>query len=407
VQSVSSQPLSIDFGPFDSRAWLNCAHQGPLPRSAKQAAIEALEMKSRPALLADALFSTVPERLRSALAKLVGAAPAEIALTNSTSYGFNLLAQGLPWRARDEILFVRGDFPATIVPWLPLEHRGVRIRYLDIPAAKLTPERLEGEISARTKALCVSWVFSFYGHASDIASLGQVCREHGVLLFVNGSQAVGARETDVSTLPIDALSCCGFKWLCGPYATGFIWLSARLIELLDFPNPHWLRMQLHAAPQAGVDLTRELEYSLVQESTASAYDVFCAANFLNFTAWTAAVELLLEVGLERIEQHDQALVEHLLTGLPDQVRVESPVERHERSTLVLLSHREPKWNSTIAAGLAAQGLDVALRDGKLRVSPHLYNDTSEINRLLEACDVQGRRIEAPSRGRRYESGPGD
>jgi selenocysteine lyase/cysteine desulfurase len=375
--------LSSEFGPFDGRIWLNCAHQGPLPRPAQLAALEAIDLKRAPSRLSDRLFSEVPERLRKALARLLGADPAQIALTNSTSYGFNLLAQGLPWRAGEEILCVEGDFPATVLPWQPLQSDGVRIRLIDVPGARLTVERLAAEIGPRTRALCLSWVFSFFGHAIDLEGIANVCREHDVLLFVNGSQAVGARNLDVATLPIDGLSVCGFKWLCGPYATGFVWLSPRVLDALDYPNPHWLRLQTEAAASAGVDLTRRLDYALVDETSASAYDVFCAANFFNFMTWAAAVEHLLEVGVPRIEAHDQALVGQLIDSLPETFTVESPVEPAERSTLVLFSHIDRDRNSTLSAQLADHGIDIALRDGKLRVSPHLYNSSADIAAAID------------------------
>jgi selenocysteine lyase/cysteine desulfurase len=98
VRSQASEvsALSDEFGPFDGRVWMNCAHEGPLPRRAQRAAVEAIELKRTPARLDDALFAEVPTRLRAALARLTNAPPEQIALTNSTSYGFNLLARGLP-----------------------------------------------------------------------------------------------------------------------------------------------------------------------------------------------------------------------------------------------------------------------------------------------------------------------
>jgi selenocysteine lyase/cysteine desulfurase len=383
-------PLSSAFGPFHGRIWLNCAHQGPLPAPAQSAAIEALELKRTPARLSDSLFATVPERLRSALARLINSRPEQIALTNSTSYGLNLLAQGLRWRSGDEILCVNGDFPATVVPWLPLEDRGVRVRLIDAPAAELTTDRLSSEIGPRTRAICVSWVFSFFGHSLDPLALGRACRERGVLLFVNGSQAIGARSLDVEGLPIDALSCCGFKWLCGPYATGFVWLSQPVLEQLDYPNPHWLRWQLKAAASSGAELSRALEYERRRETTADAYDVFCAPNFLNFMAWTASIEHLLDVGIEQIEAHDQALVERLVSQLPDTYRRLSPADYPSRSTLILIAHQDDERNPLIATGLEQLGVDVALRDGKLRLSPHLYNSASHIDAALERLQALGR-----------------
>jgi cysteine desulfurase/selenocysteine lyase len=380
----SSAPLSTEFGPFHGRIWMNCAHQGPLPRPAQLAALEALELKTAPARIPDSLFAEVPDRLRRTLAQLVGGQPEEIALTNSTSYGLNLLAQGLPWQRGDEIVCLSGDFPATVVPWLPLRRRGIRIRLLDVPDARLTPERLADEIGPRTRAVCMSWVYSFFGHAIDLNAFGQACHDRNVLFFVNGSQAIGARPLDVSRLPIDAISGCGFKWLCGPYATGFIWLAPTVVERLDYPQPHWLRLQLKKAAAKGVDLNRELDYSLADETGADAYDVFCTANFLNFMPWTASIEHIIDIGIERIAQHDHALIEQLLNGLPSRYRVVSPTTSHERSTLVLLTHEREEQNAGIAAALQLRGIDVALRGDRLRVSPHLHNSGLDVDNLLEA-----------------------
>jgi selenocysteine lyase/cysteine desulfurase len=378
--------LSAEFGPFEGRVWMNCAHQGPLPRCAQRAAFEAIELKRTPARLRDALFAEVPARLRAALARLINAPPEQIALTNSTSYGFNLLAQGLGWRPGDEIVCVEGDFPATVVPWKPLERQGVELRLIapSEKGARLTADIIAAEITTRTRAVCASWVYSFFGSAIDLEACGRACHEHDVLFFVNGSQALGAAPIDVTSLPIDALSCCGFKWLCGPYATGFAWLSPRILARLDFPNPHWLRLQQKAAAADGVELDRALVYDLPKETTADAYDVFCAANFLNFMAWTASLEHLLELGLPRIEEHDQRLVERLVAGLPGPIAVTSPTERPARSTLVLASHVDRERNPALAHELEARGIDIAQRDGKLRFSPHLYNSLADVDRVLEA-----------------------
>jgi selenocysteine lyase/cysteine desulfurase len=385
----SSPPLATEFGPFHGRIWMNCAHQGPLPRPAQLAALEALELKTAPARIPDSLFAEIPERLRRALARLVGGRPEEIALANSTSYGFNLLAQGLPWRDGDEIIAVAGDFPATVVPWLPLERRGVTVRLIEATEARLTPERLAAEITRRTRAVCLSWVFSFFGHAIDLDAFGRVCHERELLFFVNASQGVGARPLDVSRLPVDAVSACGFKWLCGPYATGFVWLSPAILARLDYPQPHWLRLQLKSADDQ-VDLNRELDYSLPEETTADAHDVFCAANFLNHMPWIASIEYLLDIGLDRVARHDQTLIDQLVGALPPHYRLLSPREGDERSTLVLLTHEEEERNAGIAKSLRLRGIDIALRGGKLRISPHVHNSRRDVDDLLEAFDVLSR-----------------
>jgi cysteine desulfurase / selenocysteine lyase len=369
--------LSSAFGPFAGRVWLNCAHQGPLPRPAAEAARQAIADKVAPARIADDAFWAVPERLRASLARLVGGEPEEIVLGNATSYGLNLLAQGLCLGEGDEVIVVDGDFPATVVPWLQLADRGVQVRFIGDGGGRVNPSTLADAITAKTRVFCSSWVFSFFGHALDLEAFGRVCRDNEILFIVNGSQAVGARPLDVRSAAVDGLCCCGFKWLCGPYATGFAWITGELLARLDYPQPYWLTMQ------SGGDLNKELDYTLVQQPGGRAHDIYGTANFLNYQPWIAALDHLASFGVEAIATHDQALVDRLLDGL-DELPYEliSPRRGPERSTLVLFSHQDPQRNQKVYAALADAGIDIALRNNKLRISPHLYNSEDNIDAAL-------------------------
>jgi cysteine desulfurase / selenocysteine lyase len=115
--------------------------------------------------------------------------------------------------------------------------------------------------------------------------------------------------------------------------------------------------------------------------------VFGTANFLNFRPWTASVEYLLGLGLDRVAAHDQALVERFLQGLaPDCYRLVSPRSGPGRSTLVVFGHPQAGRAEELHERLAAAGVDVALRRGRLRVSPHLYNTAADVDRALEVLD---------------------
>ncbi|MBV9604951.1 MAG: aminotransferase class V-fold PLP-dependent enzyme [Solirubrobacterales bacterium] len=360
------------------RAWLNTAHQGPLPRRAAEAAGASIEQKLDPRKIPEEAFFEIPRRLRGTLARLIAADPAEVILGNSTSYGLDLLAHGLPLTDGDEVLLVEGDFPASIYPWLPLRRRGVRLRMVPAPSGALEPEQLQAALSDRTRVVCSSWVFSFTGRSIDVRALVEVCRDHGEITFVlNGSQAVGARPADVRQLGVDAIVSCGFKWLCGPYATGFAWLRRDLIDRLDYRQGYWLaQVDEIAAPPT--------HYELRDDLGAAAFDVFCTANLHTFPAWDTAVSLLLDVGLDTIERHDQALVQQIIDGLPNGWKLTSPRARDERSTLVFI---EPGRTDTVADALGrldAAGVDVAQRAGKIRISPHLHNSEDDIDRALSA-----------------------
>jgi selenocysteine lyase/cysteine desulfurase len=373
---------AADFGPFDGRVWLNAAHQGPLPRVAAEAARRAIADKVAPRRLDDEAFLEVPHRLRVLLARLIDADADDIILGNSASYGLDLLARGLRWAPGDEILFVDGDFPATVFPWRVLERDGVVLRFLsastgDAPEA----DELAAALSPRTRIVCTSWVNSFTGHAIDADAIGRVCRAAGVLFVLNASQALGARALDVSATVVDAVTCCGYKWLLGPYGTGFCWVAPALREQLVPPHAYWLPNvwggpsgMRHYEPRAGLG--------------ARAYDVFCPASFLNVAPWSAAIEYLLAAGPATVEEYTQTLVERLVASIDhDRFALVSPGAGARRSTVIVVRPAGPHLDADLVhAALSDAGVDAAVRDGMVRLSPHLYNTAEDIDRAALALN---------------------
>lgn len=374
--------FSQDFGPFDHKIWLNTAHQGALPRVAVEQAHEAIAWKIAPYNLTTDRFSAVPPRLKQALGRLIDAPADDIILGNSASYGLHLLANGIRWQAGDEVLLMKGDFPSAILPWLGLQKRGVIVRFIEPRNSVMEVDDLLAHLTPATKLVCVTWVHSFSGFAVDAQALGEVCRAHNVLFVMNTSQALGARPFSVTTMPVDAISNVGFKWLCGPYGTGFCWMRPELRESLDYNQSYWLAMQ------TADDLAKEQSEVILREGLgARAYDVFGTANFFNFKPWTASLEYLLDQGIERIQAHDQQLVSRFIAGLDlDQYDLLSPREGPERSTLIFISHKRKEQNAELYRSLIAQEIYPAFRNGRLRFAPHLYNTEANIDAALVALN---------------------
>jgi selenocysteine lyase/cysteine desulfurase len=377
------------FGPFEGRAWLNTAHQGALPAPAVEAAARAAALKVAPHRLADEAFTEVPERLRGLLARLVGAGPEQIVLGNSTSHGLHLIANGLRWRDGDEVLVVEGDYPATVLPWQRLP--GVAVRALLPADGSLTAGELASAIRPATRLLAVTWVDSFTGRAVDLDALGAVCRRSGVLLVVNASQALGARPLDVLRTPVDAVVSCGYKWLCGPYGTGFSWLHPDLLARLEPQQAYWLAMQ------AGQGLDRMRETVLRDDLGVRAFDRFCPADFLDVLPWTAALELLLDTGIDAIAAWDQGLVDRCVAGLDrDRWELVSPAAGPARSTLVVIGGPDA---ADAHRRLAAAGVDAAFREGNVRLSLHLYNTPADVDRALAELRSKSVPGSSPGTGR--------
>jgi cysteine desulfurase / selenocysteine lyase len=378
----SSPEAAAAFGPFDGRSWLNTAHQGPLPRPAVEMAVQAAALKAAPHRIGDDDFSEVPERLRALLARLVGSPPDQIVLGNSTSYGLHLVANGLDWQDGDEVLVIEGDYPATILPWQRL---GVRVRPLRPDGELLSAAELAAAIGPRTRLLAVTWVDSFTGRTLDLHELGAVCREAGVLFVVNASQALGARPLDVSATPVDAVVSCGYKWLCGPYGTGFAWLHPHLLDRLRPQQAYWLAMQ------AGRGLDQMRETSVRDDIGVHAFDVFCPAGFATTLPWIASLELLIGTGIGAVAGWDQRLVDRLVAGIdPERYRLVSPASGPARSTLVVLSPADGD-SERRHQRLTEAGIDIAYREGNLRISVHLFNGPAEIDRALAVLHEDGPR----------------
>jgi selenocysteine lyase/cysteine desulfurase len=241
-------------------------------------------------------------------------------------------------------------------------------------------DRLAEAMTARTRVMAVTWVDSFTGVALDLHALGALCRSRGVLLVVNASQALGARPLDVTTTPVDVVAACGYKWLCGPYGTGFTWIRPEVVGRLESRQAYWL------AQRAGGSLDHMREYD-IRDLGVRGFDVFCPAAFLTNDAWSAAVGLLTDIGIDAVAAHDQRLVQQLVDGVdPDRYELISPVTGPERSTLVVLRPRiEPA--TEVVVRLAARSIDVAAREGNVRLTPHLFNTPDQI---AETCAALNR-----------------
>ena len=381
--------ISDGFSDFGGRIWLNCSHQGALPDVAAEAAQEAIRWKRSPSELTSERFVEVPRRLRHLLAELIGVEADDVIPANGASYGLHLLANGLPLESGDEVLLMAGDFPSNILPWLNLEQRGVIVRQLRPRRHVLTPDEIAAAVDSRTRVLCMSWVHSFSGFVADLEAIGALCRERDVVFIANTTQGLGARSLDLDSIAVDAIVNAGWKYLCGPYATGFCWMRPDLRTSLTYNQAYW--QTLFTADGLGND---ELDLRPPDPADPRRFDILATANFFNFVPWSAALELLIDKGPDRIEAYNQALVARLVDNI-DRSRYDllCPIEPAERSTLVFLSAKDADRNAEVYRALSAAGIDIAYRAGKLRISPHFYNTENDIDRAVEGLD---RAIRAPS-----------
>lgn len=372
--------VGSEFGLAGDRVWLNAAHQGPLPRVAADAVADMVEWKLNPHhLQPHRAFTDLPEHLRSSIGRLVGAEASEVALGNSASYGLHLVANALQFEAGDEVVVAANDFPSDILPWMHRRQRSpITIKTIEPAGAVPSADEIASVVTRRTRVVCLTWVHSFSGQVLDLDGIGQVTRDSGALFVVNGSQGVGAIPISVHAHPIDVLISVGFKWLCGPYGTGFSWFGPRSLEQMRPTKLYWL----NALTTEDLEGT-EVDLTDVSPDPPGCFDIFGTANFFNFAGLVEAVELIGRIGVERIHRHNLTLAAQLVDELDSDSYEVQPREQSDRlsSILFLRPTREPV--ETVAARLEAARIDVAVRAGMIRLSPHLYNTPADVSRTLD------------------------
>ena len=374
---MTSGNYTNDFALKPGHSWLNVASEGPLPKKANEALQEAIEWKSSPHLLTIPKFQQVPLGLKESISRLIHVDKSDVILGNSATYGLHLLANGLEFKGGDEIILLQNDFPTDILPWLSLQQKGVIVHQLKAQNHVLTLEEIQKAINRRTKLICLPFVHSFSGFKEDVKVIGKLCRSQGILFIVNLSQAVGSFEVDLTQWDLDAVVCAGYKWLLGPYGTGFCWIRKDIRQELKYDQNYWISLMDEAS------LNSEGLINLKDDHSARRYDVFGTANFFNFVPWKASIDYLLSLGLDHVNRHNQLLVDQMINGL-DQKKffLISPYPKKERTNIVVFSHTDASQNPILYEFLKGKGFYLALWKNKLRISAHIYNTQQEIEGLL-------------------------
>src|SRR5437870_5023769 len=363
---------------FEGVAYLNAAGQSPLPRISVRAVQAALEWKKYPHQLSDSIYFELPNRIRASVARLIGGQPEEIALTTGASGGLAAVAAGLDWKPEDEVLMARGEFPAHLSTWMPLEAASrLRVKVITPADRFLTAEDFLAAIGPRTRLVSTSLVRFDDGVLLDAARVAEACHAVGAYLLLDVSQCAGAMPLDVHSLGADFLVAAGYKWLLSPYGTGFFWAKSEHLNMA-LPGPYYWTAQ-------GTDSFFDLNFVDPKPSTgAKRWDAAEAATYFNFNlaAMNASVDLVLRVGPELVLEHNRRLIELLFERLPEDCVPASPLESAQRGPYGCFTARTAEKTAELYQKLQREKIIVSLREGRIRVSPHLFNSERDIDRLI-------------------------
>ena len=374
-----------EFYEFDDVAYLDVSTQGPLPRAAVRALEAAVEWKKFPHRMPAGIYLDLPARVRALLARLTGAEPDEIGITTGASAGLAAVASAIDWKPGDEVLVARGEFPMQFCTWAPLEAAGkLKLKVIAPRGRFITAEDFLAHAGPRTRLVSASLVRFDDGSLLDAARLAKGLAPLGARLLLDVSQCAGAMPIDFRALGADFGVCAGYKWLLGPYGTGFVWARRELLAELRPGTFYWMGVE-GAGDFSALDFGPSASgaYSWRPPSTARRWDAAETASFIHLAALEASLEFLRRAGVETVQAHNARLLEPLVERLPrDRCVLVSPREAAARGPYVCLAARTPEKTKQLYERLREEKIFVALRQNAIRVAPHLYNTPEDVERVL-------------------------
>jgi cysteine desulfurase/selenocysteine lyase len=321
------------------------------------------------------------EAMRESAARMIGAHAEEIALVPNTTYGISIVAEGLPWREGENVVTLADEFPSNAYPWLNLASRGVETRRVPTDDGRLDLDKLIAACDARTRIISISWVGYATGYKHDIDRIVELAHARGILVMLDAIQGLGAFPFDVRKTPVDFLSADGHKWMLGPEGAGIAYIRREHLDRLRPIGVGW-----HSVAHAH-DYTR---IELTFKPTAARYEGG-SQNMVGMLGLGASLDLLQEIGLENTAAAILDITDAACERLQS---IGAKIVSDRR-----LDHRDGQQRSGIVA-FELPGLDplaikkhcltrqvvLSCRAGRLRISPHAYNNESDVDRLIAALE---------------------
>jgi selenocysteine lyase/cysteine desulfurase len=318
----------------------------------------------------------VKENARRLAAAMLGARAEQLAFMRNTSDGLSTVANGLRWKAGDNLVTFRREFPSNMYPWLRLrEAFGVEVRMCEERDGRIDLSELISLIDERTRVVAISHVQYGSGFRADLERLGRAARARDALLVVDVIQSLGVLPIDAEAELIDVAAAACHKWLLTPEGVGLLYLSDRARERIEPTLVGWASVP---SPE---------DYGNFEQDWAAdalAWETGTGPTAL-IHGLEASLKLLQETGIERISIYLSELTDYLCERLRGRdYELVSSRREGEKSQIVCLRHRQGLSPMALYSHLKRQNIVVAPRGDRLRIAPHLYNLKDDIDTLVNA-----------------------
>ena len=365
--------------------FLNAASWSPLPLAVQEAGRAAIGRKGQPWKLEAGFPSQQYERARKAAAALIGADPVDVALIPSVGYGVATAGKVLAIPRGSRVLVLKDDHTSPVLEWMSrAEAGGFTVEQVAQPADGDWTTSVMAAIdrggAAPLALVSISSVHWSDGGALDMARIAAAARKQGAALLVDATHDVGVRKIDVKTLDPDFLIFPTYKWVLGPYGRAFMYVAKRRQGGVPLEQTAGARRAVSAEDTL---YFRDVSYT----DGARRYDMGERDHFISMEMAAIGMEMMAGWGNEPIVARLSMLTDRLADGLANTgVQV---LDRKLRAPHVL-SLKFPKGMATdLPQKLAAENVHAAPRLGRLRISPHVYNDEQDVDRFVEVFKKVG------------------
>jgi selenocysteine lyase/cysteine desulfurase len=357
--------------------YLNCSNMAPQLKSVTAAGLEAVRIKATPWTLTGANWFSSAEELRTLAGKVLGTDADSVALIPAVSYGMAVAAANVEIKAGDSIVLLAQDFPSNVLTWRKAAetHNAHLVTVERDPRSGWTEAVLHA-ITDRTSVVCVPRCHWMDGTIVDLVRVGERARQVGAAFVIDASQALGATPIDIASIQPDFLVSVGYKWQLGPYGLGYLYASPKWQKQGTPIEQSWM-------PRRGSsDFTRLTDYNDDFQPGARRFDVGEFTQFISAPMCAAGLQQVLDWGIASIEQSISYLTEEIAQrALTSGYDVAPSEQRSKHMIGIRFRNGLPE---RLPAALAAAKVYVSIRGDSVRVSPYLYNNPSDIDRLFAA-----------------------
>jgi selenocysteine lyase/cysteine desulfurase len=359
--------------------FLNAAAWSPLPLAVQEAGRIGVGRKGQPWKLDADFMAKQYERARTAAAALIGANPVDIALIPSVGYGVSTAGKVMSLPRGSRVLVLQDDHTSPVLEWMSrAEQGGYTVEQVKQPAdgdwTSAVLDAMARKDAAPLSLVSISSVHWSDGGALDLSRIAEAVRQKGAAFLVDATHDAGVRHIDVKTLDPDFLIFPTYKWVLGPYGRAFMYVARR--------HQNGVPLEQTAPARKGVAAEQKVYFrDLSYADGARRYDMGERDHFITLEMAAVGMEMMAGWGNDAIVARLGMLTDRLADGLANTgVRV---LDRKLRAPHLICLQFPKGMADDLPQKLAAENVYAAPRLGRLRISPHVYNDEQDVDRFVE------------------------